>query len=137
MKPTDDMSKLIKKLEIKASSELDRKVYDDISRAAAESKPIVGMNVWRIKLAVAAAIIIAFGFGFFVGQQSKSIEPAAYSMDFTGYTAGVSAYLPDEDGFWREKVAAAMQPRPYAQDRFDRIGLLKTYRQYLKEKHYD
>lgn len=137
MKPTDNMGELIKKLNVKASSELDRKVHNDISEATAESEPAGGPNIWRIKLAAAAAIIIAFGVGFFVGQRSKPTPPSTYSADVTGYASAASEYLPDEDGFWRQKAMAAMQPRPYTQGQFDKTGLLKNYKQYLKEKHYD
>ena len=134
MKSTDDMGKLIKKLHTEASSELDRKVHNDISEAMAESEPAVRTNIWRMKLTVAAAIIIAFGVGFFAGQRSKPTPPSTYSADVTGYA---SEYLSDEDGFWRQKAMAAMQPRPYTQGQLDKIGLLENYRQYLKEKHYD
>ena len=137
MKPADDMHKLIRKLEIKASSELDRRVHNDISRAAAESKPAVGPGIWSIRLAVAAVVIIAFGAGFFVGQQSKSIPSAAYSIDVASYTTRVSAYQAGEGGFWRQKVVAAMRPRPHSQGHLDKTGLLKNYRQYLKERNYD
>jgi len=137
MKPIDDINRLIKKLQVKASTKLDRRVHDDISRAIVESERVVGLNIWRMKLAVAAAIVIAFGVGFFIGQQSKSAQSATYSIDVTSYTPAVSAYLPDESSFWRQKAVAAMQPRPYTQSRFDKTELLKTYKQYLKEKYYD
>jgi hypothetical protein len=137
MKPTDDMGELIKKLNIKASSELDRKVHNDISKAMAKPKPAAGPNIWRTKLAAAAAIIIAFGVGFFIGQKSRPTESEIYSADVASHTHAMSAYQTDESGFWRQKVLAAIQPRPYTQNRFDQIGLLKTYRQYLKEKNYD
>jgi hypothetical protein len=135
MKPTDDIHKLIKKLEIKASCELDRKVHNDISLATAESA--ARPKIWRTKLAVAAAVIIAFGGGFFIGQKSKSAPPANYSLDVNGYTSAASAYPADEGGFWRQKAVAAMRPRPYTRSRFSKTGLFKTYKQYLKEKHYD
>ncbi len=137
MKPTDDMGKLIKKLHIEASSELDRKVHSDISDAIAKPEPAVRTNIWRMKLTVAAAIIVAFGVGFFIGQKSRPTESEIYLADVASHTPAMSAYQTDESGFWRQKVLAAIQPRPYTQNRFDQIGLLKTYRQYLKEKNYD
>ena len=137
MKPTDDMGKLIKKLHIEASSELDRQVHNDISEAMAESEPAVRTNIWRMKLTVAAAIIVAFGVGFLVGQRSKPTPPSTYSADVTGYASAASEYLSDEDGFWRQKAMAAMQPRPYTQGQLDKTGMLENYRQYLKEKRYD
>jgi len=70
MKQRNDIHNLIRKIHVKASAELDKKVNDDISAAMAESKETEFTNkrliVWRIimkssitKLAAAAAIIIA------------------------------------------------------------------------------
>lgn len=92
------------------------------------------------KLAVAAAIIIAFGIGFSIGRLSKPARLAPHSLDVSGYTLAVSAYptAPKaEDSFWRQKILAAMQPRPHAQTLTTKISLFNTYKQYLKEKHYD
>lgn len=89
------------------------------------------------KLAVAAAILIIFGIGFSIGRWSKPVRLALHSFDVTGYTSAVPVYptAPKaEDSFWRQKVLAAMQPRPYAQTQFDKISLLNTYKQYLKGK---
>jgi hypothetical protein len=142
MKPKDDINRLIKKLNLKASAELDRRVHNDISRALAESEPIARPVVWKfitkggvMKLAVAAAIIIAFGAGFFAGQQSKPTQLVTYSLDFAGSTPAVSTHPTapkNEDSFWKQKALAAMQSKPYAQTRFDKMSLLNTYRQYLK-----
>lgn len=135
MKPTDDTQKLIKKLHLHASTELDRRVHNDISEALAKSKPAAEPITWR--LAIAAAIIIAFGIGFSVGQRSKPTQLATYLLDTAGNTSAVSTHLTapaSEDSFWRQKALAAMQPRPYTQST---NNLLNTYKQYLKEKHYD
>ena len=132
MKPKDDIHKLIKKMQIKASAELDRKVHNDISSATAESA--VWLNMWRMKLAVAAAITIAFGIGFFIGQQSKPKQSVNYPVNVAGYTPAVQKA---KDSFWRQKAMAAMQPRPYAESQFDKTSLLDAYKQYLKEKNYD
>ena len=70
MKPAENINKLIKKLNLKASSELDQKVHNEISKTLAESEKTKSApskpNTWRIimtnkitKLAAAAAIIIA------------------------------------------------------------------------------
>jgi hypothetical protein len=138
MKPKDDIHKLIKKLHIDTSTELDRKVYNDISEAT-----VAGPAIWEVitrggamKLTVAAAVIIAFGIGFFIGQRSKATQPVIYSQDVTCYMPSVSAKTA-EDSFWQQKVAAAMQPRPYLQSQFDKVSLIDAYKQYLKEKHYD
>jgi hypothetical protein len=134
MKPKDDINRLIKKLQIKASPELDRRVHNDISEALAESESVAARPIiW--KLAVAAAIIIAFGVGFFIGQRSKLTQPATYSLDAAGRTPTVSVYpavTKSEEGFWRQKVTAAMQPRPYAQNYFNKTNLIDVYKQYLK-----
>jgi len=70
MRPTDDINRLIKKLQLKASADLDRRVRNDINIALAESQKtdsaVTQPNIWRIimknpivKLAVAAVVIIA------------------------------------------------------------------------------
>jgi hypothetical protein len=146
MKPKDDIHKLIKKLRIKASAELDRRVNDDISLALAKSQEtepaVTGPIILRLimkggvmKLAVAAAIIIAFGIGFSIGQRSSPARPATYSLDVSGYPSAVSAYptAPKaEDSFWRQKFLAAMKPSPYAQTQTTKTSLLNAYKQYLK-----
>jgi len=69
MKPAETIDKLIKKLHLSASAELDGRVHSEISRALEESKKIKSAdfkpNIWRIimknritKIATAAAIII-------------------------------------------------------------------------------
>jgi len=151
MKQGNDIHKLIKKLHVKASAELDRRVHNDISRTLDETQKIESAQaelcIWRhimkggiAKLAVAAAILIAFSTGFLSGRWSKPARPAPHSLDVTGYTSAVLAYpsAPKaEDSFWQRKAFAAMQPRPYAQTTFDKTSLLNTYKQYLKEKHYE
>ncbi|MFZ0034886.1 MAG: hypothetical protein WAK60_07870 [Sedimentisphaerales bacterium] len=144
MKPTDDIHKLIKKLQIKASAELDRRVHDDISRALAESQEaepaVTEPNIWRFitkggitKLAVAATILITFGMGFSIGRWSK---PSRLAPPLT--VVSVHPTTPaSEDSFWRRKVLAAMQSRPYAQTQITKVSLIDAYKQYLKGKHYD
>jgi hypothetical protein len=151
MKQGNDIHKLIKKLHIKASAELDRRVNNDISQTLVKLQKIESAraepNIWRFitkggvtKLAVAATIIIAFGIGFSIGQRSNPTRLATYSLDVSGYTSAVSAYptaTASEDSFWRQKALAAMQPRPYAQTQITKTSLIDAYKQYLKEKHYD
>jgi hypothetical protein len=143
MKPTDNINRMIKKLHLKASAELDRKVHNDISRALAESQETesaaTGPIIWRfitkgrvMKLAVAAAIIIAFGIGFSVGQRSRPAQSATYSLYASGYTPVYPTAAKGEDSFWRQKTLAAMQPRPYAGSQLDKTSLLNAYKQYLK-----
>ncbi len=70
MRPADNINNLIKKLHLKASADLDRRVHDDISMAPAESdktkSAVTQPNIWRTimkspitKLAAAAVIIVA------------------------------------------------------------------------------
>ena len=135
MKPKNDIPKLIKKMQMKASAELDRRVYNDISRAT-----VAGPTIWKVitrggamKLAVAASIIVAFGLGFLIGQQSEKSQPAASLAAVPSHPTAPKT----EDSFWQQKIIAAMQPRPYAGSEFDKASLIDTYKQYLKEKHYD
>lgn len=146
MRPADDIHKMIKKMHIKTSAELDKKVHNDISNALTEPAH-KELNIMPYitkasitKLAVAAAILIAFGIGFFTGRWSKPASPAPYSVNVTDYTSAVSMYpntQKAEDSFWRQKAITAMQPRPYAQSQAVKTSLLNAYKQYLKEKHYD
>ena len=70
MRPVDDINKSIKKLRLKASSDLDKRVNDGISKALAESERTESVvsqpDIWRkimkspiTKLAVAVVITIA------------------------------------------------------------------------------
>jgi outer membrane lipoprotein-sorting protein len=70
MRPADNIHNQIKKLQLKASADLDKRVHNDISNALAKSKKTASAhsepNIWRIimksrmiKLATAAVIIIA------------------------------------------------------------------------------
>ena len=81
MRPIDNIHKSIKKLHLKASAELDKRVHDDISRSLAESEKTESAhtepNIWRTiiksritKLAAAAVIIIAVlaGINYFGGS---------------------------------------------------------------------
>jgi len=151
MRSEDDIHKMIKKVHLKASAELDRRVHDHISGTLAESEKTelthAEPNIRRgttkggaVKFAIAAAILIAFGIGFFTGRRSNPTRPAPHSHDVTGYTSVVPVYptAPKaEDSFWRRKALAAMQPKPYVQNQINKTNLIDAYKQYLKEKHYD
>ncbi|MCK4753348.1 MAG: hypothetical protein KAS75_07870 [Planctomycetes bacterium] len=91
MKPAENINNLIKKLNLKASTELDQKVHNEISKILAESEKTKSapskLNTWRIimtnkitKLAAAAVIIIAVVFGITV--LDKSVTPA-YAIEQT------------------------------------------------------
>jgi hypothetical protein len=140
MRPADDIHKMIKKMHVKASAELDKKVHDDISISLAESacaEPSIRRSITQ--LAVAAAILIAFGIGFSVGRWSQPPQLAS-SLNVTSYVPIFPArptVSKTEDSFWRQKALAAMQPRPYLQTETIKTSLLDAYKQYLKEKHYD
>lgn len=90
-----------------------------------------------VRLIAAAAVVILV---FVAGRWSKSIPQASPLPDIAAYTKSISIY-PDAqknpDSFWQQKAQAAMQPRPYAQTRFDQNRLLNAYKQYLKEKYND
>lgn len=89
------------------------------------------------RLIAAAAVIL---FAFAVGRWSTLPQTQLSSLNLPGYVSPALTHptvQQAEDSFWRQKALAAMQPRPYAQSRFDKTSLLKTYKQYLKEKHYD
>ena len=81
MRPADSINDLIKKLQLKASADLDARVHDEISRALAghektqsvRSEPSIWRTIMKSKtarLAVAAVIILAFSLSlqFFGGS---------------------------------------------------------------------
>ena len=84
MRPADNINELIRKLHLKASADLDKRIHDDISAALGESEKTESVqtepNIWRIimksrisKLAAAAVIIIAVFLGVSVFNQSSSV----------------------------------------------------------------
>jgi len=91
MRPAENIDKLIKKLHLKASAELDERVHSGISSALGESEkqPSAASqpNLWRIimkskmtKLAAAAAIIVIAAVSIaFLGELTTS----AYALDQT------------------------------------------------------
>lgn len=116
MRPTDNIKKLIGKLHLKASAELDKRVHDDITKALVEiEKTTRQLNIRRIimksritKLAAAAVIIIAVVLSITVWD--KSI-PTAYAIEQTIQASHTVRYLhlksfkPNEDEpkeFWVE-----------------------------------
>ncbi|NQT01071.1 MAG: hypothetical protein HQ580_03535 [Planctomycetes bacterium] len=151
MNPADKIKELINESDVKTSSDADKRILVDALEhleILKQKKPAATQpNIWRIimkggvtKLAVAAAILITFAIGFSIGRWSKPTRLAPHSLDVTGYTSAVPVYptAPKvEDSFWRQKALAAMHPRPYAQTQTTKTSLLNTYKQYLKEKHYD
>jgi len=87
-------------------------------------------------LAAAAVMILVFA----AGRWSKPLPPTSSLPEVASYAQPVSAYPAvgkNPDSFWQQKAQAAMQPRPHAQTSFNRTELINTYKQYLKEKHYE
>lgn len=91
MRPSDNINELIKKLHLKASAELDKRVHNDISAALTKSEQTKSVqpepNIWRtimksriIKLTAAAVIIIAVAIS--VTILDKSVTPA-YAIEQT------------------------------------------------------
>jgi len=83
MRPADNTNELIKKLQLKASADLDKRVHDDISRALAESQKTASVgtrpNIWRTimrspitKLAAVAVIIVACVIGLSLWRTTGS-----------------------------------------------------------------
>jgi hypothetical protein len=82
-----------------------------------------------VRLIAAAAVVILV---FVAGRWSKSL-PQSYPLpEIASYTQTASQN--NSDSFWRQKVLAAIQPRPYAQTQFDQGRLLNAYKQYLKDR---
>ncbi len=85
MRPADNINELIKKLKLKASADLDKRVHNDISRALAESEKtesaLIQPNIRRtimkspiVKSAAAAVIIVLVVLGLFefIGTEKTS-----------------------------------------------------------------
>jgi len=88
---TDNINKKIKKLKLRASADLDKRVHDDISKALVESKKIkpahAEQSIWRIfmkspftKVATAAAIIISVFIGVHYMGGSIHVTSVAWSQ---------------------------------------------------------
>jgi hypothetical protein len=94
---------------------------------------VIGLRL----LATAAVIIFAFAIGMSVGRRSTPPQTQSASLNLHGYTSPILTHPTAQqakESFWRKKVAAAMQPRPYSRSQFDKASLIDTYKQYLKEK---
>jgi hypothetical protein len=92
------------------------------------------------RIAVAASILLVFALGLSLGRWSKPPQTKLVSLDLSAYASSVMTHpsvQQDKDGFWRQKMLAAMQPRPYTQNQLSQTALLNVYKQYLKEKHYE
>jgi len=92
MRPADNVNELIKKLKLRASADLDKRVHDDISATLAEPKKTesaaIQPSLWRLimkspitKLAAAAAVII-IAVAISVTILDKSVTPA-YAIEQT------------------------------------------------------
>ncbi|MDD5064797.1 MAG: hypothetical protein PHQ35_08590 [Phycisphaerae bacterium] len=92
---------------------------------------VIGLRL----LAAAAVVIFAFAIGLSVGRRSALPQTQTASLNLPGYASPMPAHPTVQQAkgsFWRQKALAAMQPRPYAQSRFDKMSLLNAYKQYLK-----
>jgi len=107
MRPANNINELIKKLHLKASSELDKRVHDDITKALAETQKTKSAqpapNIWRIimkskitKLAAAAVIITAVLLSINVWDNSM---PAAYAFEQTIQASHSVRYIHTKS-FW-------------------------------------
>jgi hypothetical protein len=85
---------------------------------------------------IAAAAVVTFAFA--AGRWSKPLPPTSPLPEVASYTESVSVYPAvgkNTESFWQQKALAAMQPRPYAQNRLFQTALLNFYKQHLKEKY--
>jgi len=123
MRPTDNIHKLIKKLNVKAGPELDSRIHDDISKALAESKQTqpaaTQPNIWRIimknpitKLATAAVLIVAV---FLTANIFNNSIPTASAAQVLQDAVDAVSDL------WSVHMNALMRTRPA--DNFSNIGL--------------
>jgi hypothetical protein len=119
MIPADNINELIKKLKLKASADLDRRVHEDISGALVESRKTESAatrsNIWRIimksritKLAAAVVIIIAFFAGLHFWKSTGSGIALADVLtrieQVTGYTYQLSTASRPEQASTTERT---------------------------------
>jgi len=108
MRPADNINELIKKLQLKASAELGKRVHDDISAALAKSQKtkstITQPNIWRTimkspstKVAIASVLTIACLTGLFFWKSTGSGIALADVLtrieQVTGYTYQMSSTM--------------------------------------------
>jgi hypothetical protein len=164
MKSAEKIKRLFKDAELRVHPDTDEKVFKDVLQACPEpgrricrvgfsppfarwwGKPHPTPGIWRItmrnpiaKIAIAAAILMAFGIGFSTGRWSRPTQLTPHTLDVTGSPSAVQVHSTTpktEDSFWRQKALAAMQHRPYAQIQTAKTNLLNAYKQY-QEKHHD
>ena len=101
MRPADNINDLIKKLQLKASADLDKRVNDDISAAltksqknkSAQAEPIIWRTIMKspvTKIAAAAVIIIACSAAWILWESTGSgialAEVLTRIEQVTGYT---------------------------------------------------
>jgi len=91
MRPADNINESLKKLKLKASGDLDKRVHDDISMALAESEkkesaftqPNIGRTIMKSRIAkFAAAAVILIAVTISVTILDKSVTPA-YAIEQT------------------------------------------------------
>ena len=120
MRPADNINDLIKKLKLKASTGLDRRVHEDISKALAESDKTesaftqqnIGSTVMKnpiTKLAAAAVIIIAVligihQFGSSVPAFAEVVQPLLTARTAVYKLTVQSAGEPTETSDWMYKM---------------------------------
>ena len=106
----------------------------------AQRPPLATFFIGFKRTAVAAVILFTFAVGLSVGRWSKPPQTQLSSLDLSAYASSLMTHptaRQDKDSFWRQKTLAAMQPRPYTQTQFSQTTSLNSYKQYLKEKHYE
>jgi hypothetical protein len=121
VRPVENINELIKKLQLKASADLDRRVHEDISRALTEPRKTKSAppepNIWRIimkspitKLATAAVVIIACVIGLSLWRTTGSGIALA---DVLARVEQVKAYRCQ----WSTKVTGEDPNKPYSSER--------------------
>jgi len=118
MRPTDNLHKSIKKMKLKASAELDKRVHDDISKALAELEKTESAspqpNIWRsimrskiTKLAAASVIIITIlgGVTFWPSGGSENGKwwlgpPAAWGQEILSALDTIKGVTCREQTIW-------------------------------------
>jgi len=123
----------------KFAEEISHRSVDVLSFPRVSTFGPVRMSLFRFA-AAAAVIIFVFTFGFYVGKQSSpsqfqvsQLKNGSYLEQYPGQTADEQK----QDGFWRRKALAVMQPKSRSKIKLSKVDILQAYSQYFQEKHND
>jgi hypothetical protein len=134
MRPADNINELIKKLKLKASADLDKRVHDDISKALAESqktesahtRPVIWRKIMKNPIAkFTAAVIIALvilGLLEFIGTEKTSGLAWAEVVSKVGASRGLIVRCTDHSPSCKDDYSITYTSPTYCRKDFYKDG---------------